>query len=61
MKVPMPRAPGLFGLSKSAIYRAAEAGHIKLSKLGRGTLVDTASVIAYLDALPTPTLKKKTA
>ena len=53
VKVPLPHAPTVFGISRSAIYRAASAGHVKLSKLGRGTLVDTASVLAYLEGLPT--------
>ena len=60
MKVPLPQAPMVFGLSRSAIYRAAQDGHITLSKLGRGTLVDTASVIAYLDGLPRLTPKATT-
>ena len=53
IKVPLPQAPGLFGISRSSIYRAAKAGHVKLSKLGTATLVDTASILAYLDSLPT--------
>ena len=52
VKVPMTRAPETFGTSRSAIYRAAAAGHIKLSKLGKTTLVDTASMLAFLDGLP---------
>ena len=54
----MTRAPETFGTSRSAIYRAAAAGHIKLSKLGKTTLVDTASMIAFLDGLPILTPKQ---
>ena len=50
--VPLPQAPGRFGISRSAIYRGAAAGHIVLKKLGRTTLVDSASVRDYLAALP---------
>ena len=50
--VPLPHAPKIFGLSRSAIYRAASVGEITLMKLGRTTLVDTASVRKYLANLP---------
>ena len=52
VKIRLPEAPAIFGISRSAIYRAASAGHVKLSKLGRTTLVDSASVLTYLDGLP---------
>ncbi len=58
---PLPRAPAHTGLSRSAIYRAAAAGEIKLIKLGRTTLVDLASVRAYLDRLPRLTPKSTAA
>jgi hypothetical protein len=50
--VPLPKAPAVFGISRSAIYRGAAAGDIILLKLGRSTLVDAASVRAYLERLP---------
>lgn len=49
---PLQKAVTVSGLSRSAIYRAAASGDIKLLKLGRSTLVDVASVRAYLDRLP---------
>lgn len=49
---PIPKACDLSGMSRSAIYRAAGAGHIRLVKLGRTTLVDMVSVRAFLDSLP---------
>lgn len=55
--VPLPRAPAIFGLSRSAIYRAAADGHITLMKMGRSTLVDSASVRNYLSNLPRLTPK----
>ena len=58
VKVPMVHAPTTFGVSRSAVYRAAAAGHIKLSKLGKTTLVDTASMLAFLDGLPSITPKQ---
>ena len=56
--VPLPQAPLYFGLSRSALYRAAGAGHIVMKKMGRSTLVDVASVRAYLAELPTLTPRK---
>ena len=55
--VSLPRAPEFFGLSRSAIYRAAADGHITLMKMGRSTLVDAASVRRYLANLPRLTPK----
>jgi predicted DNA-binding transcriptional regulator AlpA len=52
MVVPLPQAPSVFGLSRSAIYRAAAQGHVTLLKMGRSTLVDAASVRSYLASLP---------
>lgn len=50
--VPLPKAPLIFGLSRSALYRLASTGHIKLLKVGARTLVDARSVRQYLSALP---------
>ena len=52
LKVPLPQAPLVFGLSRSAIYRAAADGRIHLSKLGQGTLVVTESALDFLAGLP---------
>jgi len=48
----IPMAVAISGLSRSAIYRAAGEGRIKLVKAGRTTLVDMASVRAFLASLP---------
>jgi len=55
--VPMPKAPAAFGLSRSAIYRAAAEGKIILRKLGASTLVDTESALAFLASLPVAEVK----
>ena len=55
--VPLPKAPAVFGLSRSAIYRAAGDGKITLRKLGKSTLVDTASALAFIANLPAATIR----
>lgn len=50
--VPLPRAPGIFGVSRSALYRLAADGKIRMVKMGARTLVDAASVRAFLATLP---------
>jgi hypothetical protein len=52
LALPISAAVMVSGLSRSAIYREAGAGRIKLLKLGRTTLVDMASVRAFLSSLP---------
>lgn len=50
--VPLPRAPQVFGLSRSAFYRLAADGKIRMVKMGARTLVDAASVRSFLATLP---------
>ncbi|MFB9970753.1 helix-turn-helix domain-containing protein [Pseudoroseomonas cervicalis] len=50
--VPLPRAPGIFGLSRSGLYRLAADGHIRMVKIASRTLVDASSVRAFLATLP---------
>jgi hypothetical protein len=50
--IPMGRAPGLTGLSRAGLYRAAAAGEITIRKLGRSSLVDAASLAAFIARLP---------
>jgi len=52
LAAPIRRACMLSGLSRSSIYRAASAGRIRMLKNGRSSLVDMASVRAYLAELP---------
>jgi hypothetical protein len=52
LALPILAAVAVSGLSRSAIYREAGAGRIRLMKLGRSTLVDMASVRAFLACLP---------
>ena len=46
-----------FGIPRSTLYRLASAGHVRMVKLGRTTLVDFASVRAFLGNAPTVTLR----
>ena len=50
--VPLPRAPGVFGLSRSNLYRLAADGRIRMVKMGARTLVDAGSVRSFLATLP---------
>lgn len=50
--VPLPRAPAIFGLSRSHLYRLAAEGRIRMVKAGTRTLVDAATVRAFLATLP---------
>ncbi len=58
--VPLQNGKRVFGPSRSTWYRLGEAGHIRLAKVGRGTFLDTASVLAYLASLPTIPTKPAT-
>ena len=46
-----------FGIPRSTQYRLAAAGHIRMLKLGRTTLVDFATVRAFLAGAPTAALR----
>lgn len=59
--VPLPRAPAIFGLSRSHLYRLAAEGRIRLVKAGARTLVDAASVRAFLATLPEAKIGKREA
>ncbi|BDG74080.1 helix-turn-helix domain-containing protein [Roseomonas fluvialis] len=59
--VPLPRAPAIFGLSRSHLYRLAAEGRIRLLKAGARTLVDCASVRAFLATLPEASIGKRDA
>lgn len=48
----IPDAVRMSGLSRSGLYRAWHAGDIALVKAGTSTLVDGASLRAYLARLP---------
>lgn len=50
--VPLPRAPAVFGLSRSNLYRLAADGRIRMVKCASRTLVDADSVRAFLATLP---------
>jgi hypothetical protein len=46
-----------YGISRSGIYRHAALGDIRLVKLGNATLVDLASVRAFMARLPAASLR----
>ena len=46
-----------FGIPRSTLYRLAAAGHVRMVKLGRTTLVDFASVRAFLASAPAVALR----
>lgn len=56
--VPLTKAPALFGLSRSTIYRLAAEGRIRLVKVGRSTLVDAISARRFLATLPEAQISK---
>ena len=53
----IPVAIALYGISRSAIYREAGDGRIILKKHGKSTLVDLASLRAFLNSLPPATIR----
>lgn len=57
--VRMPQAPAVFGISRSALYRAAGEGKIVVKKVGRSSYVETASALAYIDSLPAATIRSE--
>jgi hypothetical protein len=57
LALPLPQAPAVTGLSRSTIYREAAKGNIVLLKVGRSTLVDMASVRAFLAGLPVASIR----
>jgi hypothetical protein len=57
LALPIMVAVAVSGLSRSAIYREAGHGRIKLLKLGRTTLVDMASLRAFLASLPVANIR----
>lgn len=57
LALPILAAVAISGLSRSAIYREAGNGRIKLLKLGRTTLVDMDSIRALLACLPAANIR----
>lgn len=55
--VRMSKGYPTFGLSRATLQRAAAAGEIRLVKVGSGTFLETETVLAWLDRLPTITPK----
>jgi hypothetical protein len=65
--VPTPATPPIYlrlreakqwyGISVSRLYRLAGRGQITLKKLGSSTIVETASLSAYMAGLPTARIR----
>jgi excisionase family DNA binding protein len=49
----LPQAASLTGLSSRTLRRLADQGSIRLFRVGKRTLVDGASVVAFLNRCPT--------
>jgi len=58
MTAPIRQACLLSGLSRSSLYRAAAAGRIRLLKHGRSSLVDMASLRAFIAGLPEAVIRQ---
>ncbi|NDB69246.1 MAG: DNA-binding protein [Methylocystaceae bacterium] len=50
--VPLSRAPAVFGISRSALYRLASMGQIRMFKIGGSTLVDAGSIRDFIAQQP---------
>ncbi|RAI55956.1 hypothetical protein DOO78_23470 [Roseicella frigidaeris] len=61
LAVPLARAPAITGLSRSTIYREVARGNLRLLKVGRTSLLDMASVRAFLASLPVAEIGKTAA
>ena len=53
----IPEATGRFGISRTRLYREAALGKVRLVKLGNATLVDLASLRAFMARLPAAKLR----
>jgi predicted DNA-binding transcriptional regulator AlpA len=56
--IPMPDAPKLLGLSRSALYRTAGEGRLKIVKLGKSSFIDRDSALAFIASLSTATIRR---
>ena len=50
--VPVKEACVVGGFGRSKLYEVVGAGRVRAVKLGSKTLIDTASLLTYLDSLP---------
>ena len=48
----IPEAARMIGISRSSLYKEINAGHIKVRKLGKSTLIATDDIRAWLFNLP---------
>ena len=50
--LPMAEAARIAGVSRATLYKFAHSGELQLRKLGKKTLVETASLAAFIAAAP---------
>ena len=55
--VPLSSAQRTFGPSRATFYRAAAARQVRMVKVGRGSFLETESVLAWMAGLPAITPK----
>lgn len=55
--IPIKGVPGIYGFTRSEVYRRLAAGDFKAVKNGKRTLVLTESIKAYLKSLPPATFR----
>ena len=55
----IPYTTARYAISRSGLYREAALGNIRLVKLGHATLVDLASVRAFMARLPAAKLRAR--
>lgn len=57
--LPLKQAAVYLGMSRSAVYRAAADGRIRLLKIGRSTVLDVESGDRFLAGLPEATIGRR--
>lgn len=57
--LPLKQATIYLGMSRSAVYRAAADGRIRLLKIGRSTVLDVESGDRFLAGLPEAPIGKR--
>jgi excisionase family DNA binding protein len=58
LAVPVPEAARRAGVGRSSLYEAIARGELPMRKLGKRSLIRTADLQAWIDALPLATPHK---
>lgn len=59
MWVSYEEAQKIVGLSRTTLYRACEAGHIKVARVGRSVRLERNSLLAYMQAAASEPIEGK--